>query len=238
MEFNTKFEKIQKELKLTQKELALKLDLSTNAISQYITGKRNPDIHTIQKLIELGVSPLFLFGDSDIPFDNIYDQFIKSKKIALKTNNESTLLNILEKYEQETILIYEIKNKVQRLKNLEFLEKLKEIMHGDNERMLILFYAILLNLEKNNLSITTENLNEKFVDIINNYTFNYFETLKFGIFATKKDFTNLKNWIEEELDSISIIEILSSLPVLKDLIKNELGPINKRAISIVEKLFL
>ena len=68
--------------------------------------------------------------------------------------------------------------------------------------------------------------------------FSYFDTLKFGIISTKKDFSNLKNWIEKELDSISIIEILSSLPALKELIRNELGPINKRAISAVEKLFL
>ena len=47
MDFSNKFLIIQNALNLSQKDLALKLGLSTNAISQYITGKRKPDFNTI-----------------------------------------------------------------------------------------------------------------------------------------------------------------------------------------------
>ena len=66
----------------------------------------------------------------------------------------------------------------------------------------------------------------------------YFEALKFGIILKRKDFENLKNWIENELDNVSIIEILSCLPDLKQLLKNEISLFNKTAITVVEKLFL
>ena len=67
MDFSNKFLIIQNALNLSQKDLALKLGLSTNAISQYITGKRKPDFNTIQKLIDLGISPLFIFSDGKDP---------------------------------------------------------------------------------------------------------------------------------------------------------------------------
>ncbi|AXH16470.1 transcriptional regulator, XRE family (plasmid) [Malaciobacter mytili LMG 24559] len=238
MDFSKKIELIQKKLGFTQKDFSIKLGISQNTISQYITGKRVPDINTIQKLIEIGVSPIFLFGDSEEPFDKTYDIFLKAKKISLENSNERELQSILDKFLSEELTLKKIKVKIQRKKNIEFLEKLRELANGDSERMIILFYAILLDLEKNKLLITNDNLNIKFSEIIEKHDFSYFDTLKFGIIFTKKDLSNLKNWIEKELDSVSIIEILSSLPTLKELIKNELGPINKRAISAVEKLFL
>jgi transcriptional regulator with XRE-family HTH domain len=238
MDFSKKIELIQKKLGFTQKDFSIKLGISQNTISQYITGKRVPDINTIQKLIEIGVSPIFLFGDSEDPFDSTYDTFVEAKKVAIENSNERELKSILDKFLSEELTLKRIKVKIQRIKNLEFLEKLRDLANGDSERMLILFYAILLDLEKNKLLITNDNLSIKFSEIIDKHDFSYFDTLKFGIICTKKDFSNLKNWIEKELDSISIIEILSSLPTLKELIKNELGPINKRAISAVEKLFL
>lgn len=46
MEISEKIDLIIKKLNLSQKELALNLDLSINAISQYVTGKRKPDYNT------------------------------------------------------------------------------------------------------------------------------------------------------------------------------------------------
>lgn len=238
MEINEKIQIIRKESKLNKKQFSELLNISQPSISRYEDASRKPDFSTIEKLIEIGVSPIFLFGDSEEPFDKTYDIFLKAKKISLENSNERELQSILDKFLSEELTLKKIKVKIQRIKNLEFLEKLKDIMNGDSERMLILFYAILLDLEKNKLLITNDNLSIKFSEIIDKHDFSYFDTLKFGIISTKKDFSNLKNWIEKELDSISIIEILSSLPTLKELIKNELGPINKRAISAVEKLFL
>ena len=68
------------------KDLALKLGLSTNAISQYITGKRKPDFNTIQKLIDLGISPLFIFSDGKDPFDKNYELFLEASKYINEKN--------------------------------------------------------------------------------------------------------------------------------------------------------
>ena len=55
MSYNNKIQIIIDKMGLSQKDFANKLGVSQNAISHYLLGKRNPDINTIQKLIDLGV---------------------------------------------------------------------------------------------------------------------------------------------------------------------------------------
>lgn len=234
MDFSEKFSIIQKELKLSQKEFAAKIELSPNAISQYLTGKRKPDINTVQKLIDLGVSPLFLFADVQTPFDATYNKFVEAR---LKYGDEE-LTQIIKNYLLSKNILTTIKEKIERLKGQTFFEKLSNIISGDGERFLILFYAILLDIEKNQLSITSDNLNKRFSEIVKNHDFSYFEAFKFGIILKKKDFEELTNWIESELDNVSIIEILSCIPDLKKLLKNELNLLDKTVVTVIEKLFL
>lgn len=80
MDFSEKIEIMRKELGLNQKDFATKIGLSQNAVSQYITGKRKPDYETIHKLIDFGVSPLFLFFNFNEPFDNEFNMYIKDRK--------------------------------------------------------------------------------------------------------------------------------------------------------------
>lgn len=226
----------------TDKDLATYLEIAPNALNNL--KRRNSVGAFLEKLIistqnkDSNISFDFLLNPATINLFTLDEKYFKAKKISLENSNERELQSILDKFLSEELTLKKIKVKIQRKKNIEFLEKLRELANGDSERMIILFYAILLDLEKNKLLITNDNLNIKFSEIIEKHDFSYFDTLKFGIIFTKKDLSNLKNWIEKELDSVSIIEILSSLPTLKELIKNELGPINKRAISAVEKLFL
>ena len=88
MYFSEKIEIIRKELELNQKDFATKIGLSQNAVSQYITGKRKPDYATIQKLIDLGVSPLFLFFNFNEPFDDELNVYIKDRKEKNETLTE------------------------------------------------------------------------------------------------------------------------------------------------------
>lgn len=78
--FAEKIKKIQDKLEINQKELAERLGISQIGISNYKKGKREPDINTIQKLIDFGISPLFLFSDFPEPFDEKYNDFLKTYK--------------------------------------------------------------------------------------------------------------------------------------------------------------
>ena len=238
MEISEKIQLIRKESNLNKKDFSKVLNISQPSISRYEDASRKPDFDTIQKLINIGVSPIFLFSDSEKPFDNTYDTFIKAKKIAIENDSERELQSIIDKFLSEELLIKKIKNKIQRVKGLTLLQKMKELINWDGERFLILFYAILLDIEKNQLSITSDNLNKRFSEIVKNHDFSYFETLKFGIILKKKDFEELTNWIESELDNVSIIEILSCIPDLKKLLKNELNLLDKTVVTVIEKLFL
>lgn len=233
--------KFLKKLK-TDKDVANYLEIAPNALNNF--KRRNSTGAFLEKVIfvalnkDNSLSFDFLLNPNPVNLSKLDEIYFEAKKTAIVNSNELKLESILDKFLTEESIVKKLKTKIQRIKNLEFLERLRDLANGDSERMLILFYAILLDLEKNKLLITNDNLNIKFSEIIEKHDFSYFDTLKFGIISTKKDFSNLKNWIEKELDNISIIEILSSLPTLKELIKNKLGPINKRAISAVEKLFL
>ena len=92
MEFNKKFEIIINNLNLSQKDFANKLGVSQNAISHYLLGKRNPDINTIQKLIDIGVSPYFLFSNAKEPFDQNFKLFAEAVKY-INAGNEKELMN-------------------------------------------------------------------------------------------------------------------------------------------------
>lgn len=238
MEISEKIQLIRKESNLNKKDFSKVLNISQPSISRYEDASRKPDFDTIQKLINIGVSPIFLFSDSEKPFDNTYDTFIKAKKIAIENDSERELQSIIDKFLSEELLIKKIKNKIQRVKGLTLLQKMKELINWDGERFLILFYAILLDIEKNQLSITSDNLNKRFSEIVKNHDFSYFEAAKFGIILKKKDFEELTNWIESELDNVSIIEILSCIPDLKKLLKNELNLLDKTVVTVIEKLFL
>lgn len=233
MEYNEKFKIIQKELNCTQKEFALKLDLSPNAISQYLTGKRKPDINTIQKLIDIGISPIFLFSDSTEVFDNDYNLFIKAKNIS--TQNKKLSL-ILSEYIENEETLKKIKEKIQRAMGHKLLEKLSEVVNGDSKRMLIILYSILLSIEKNEIVISDENLNDKLYTIFEQIKFSKKDTLKLGIITNIEDYENLKEWIKTDFDDISLIELISCSASVKSIIKENLWKVNSTLIEVVEKI--
>ena len=175
-----------------ESELAEKLQITENALS--MLKKRN-SLGTLIEKVLINIDPKvsmdrLIYGYSSNCF--------RAQTLAIKNQKEDELVTILENFINSQTIMIKFKTKIQRIKNLEFLEKLRDLANGNSERMLILFYAILLDLKKNKLLITNDNLSIKFSEIIDRHDFSYFDTLKFGIISTKKDFSNLKNWIEKD----------------------------------------
>lgn len=233
MEFSEKFATIQKELKLSQKDFAYKLDLSPNAISQYLTRKRKPDINTIQKLIDIGVSPIFLFSNSRTPFDPTYDLFLEAKL----GYEDKELDKVIKDYLTNKKVLSIIKTKIQRIKGQTFFEKFTNLMNGDGERMLILLYSFFSYLQNQNINIAENSLDIKFSELLNNFKVPTFKETKYIIEIRPADMEKLVIWAKNELDTISIIEIISSINELKSFIKKQLFILDKVAIDIVEKYF-
>ena len=57
-----------KEKKMTQRELGVRIGCSESTVSQYISGKRNPDLETLLKISEeLGVTVDYLLREEKQP---------------------------------------------------------------------------------------------------------------------------------------------------------------------------
>lgn len=64
--FNTKFKELRVISGFTQKEIAQKLDCSQSTITMWETGKRQPDIETLERIADLfNVDMNFLIGTSN-----------------------------------------------------------------------------------------------------------------------------------------------------------------------------
>ena len=146
MSYNNKIQIIIDKMGLSQKDFANKLGVSQNAISHYLLGKRNPDINTIQKLIDLGVSPLFLFSDSKNPFDETYKLFSEANKY-LNENNKNELILPMNEFIRKYNLINVIKLKIEKLKGQNFFQKIIEEFSNRGERTIKLLYYFIIYIE-------------------------------------------------------------------------------------------
>ena len=143
MSYNNKIQIIIDKMGLSQKDFANKLGVSQNAISHYLLGKRNPDINTIQKLIDLGVSPLFLFSDSKNPFDETYKLFSEANKY-LNENNKNELILPMNEFIRKYNLINVIKLKIEKLKGQKKKKKIIEEFSNRGERTIKLLYYFII----------------------------------------------------------------------------------------------
>jgi transcriptional regulator with XRE-family HTH domain len=230
MNFANKFELIQRKLDLSQKDLSIKLGLSTNAISQYVTGKRKPDFATIQKLIDLGVSPLFLFSDSINPFDENYKLFSKAMKYSNEQNQNELMKPICE-FISKYKLIDLIKLKIEKLKGQTFFEKVIEEFSSKGEKTLKFLYYFILYIEESQKDFDFLNIKKSFINELEKFELSKKD--KIVSFELKdEDKKRLIEWIENELDDSSIFEIISNISELKNIIKDELNIFNKYLVKI------
>jgi transcriptional regulator with XRE-family HTH domain len=69
-EFMNRLKELRKSRNLTQDEMAKKISLPRSTYSNYETGKREPDYHTLEQIAEyFGVSVDYLLGRKIVPED-------------------------------------------------------------------------------------------------------------------------------------------------------------------------
>lgn len=231
MKINEKIKLIREISKLNKKQFAELLKVSQPSITRYEEGSRTPDFNTIQKFIEIGVSPTFLFSDTREPFDDTYNLFISTQKIAVQNSKEIELQELLKSFTINEQELVRLKEKIKTIKNKD--NTLSELMFGNAERMLILLYVILDYID-NDKTIDSSN---KFIEIVFNYEFTNFSASKYVTILKDNDYKNLKKWLSEEFDDVLVSELLLYIPELKSTIKKELTFFSKNSIDLVEKFF-
>ena len=230
MSYNNKIQIIIDKMGLSQKDFANKLGVSQNAISHYLLGKRNPDINTIQKLIDLGVSPLFLFSDSKNPFDETYKLFSDANKY-LNENNKNELILPMNEFIRKYNLINVIKLKIEKLKGQNFFQKIIEEFSNRGERTIKLLYYFIIYIENSQKDFDFLNIKNSFIAELEKFKLSKKD--KIVSFEIKdEDKKRLIEWIKEELDDPSIFEIISNTSELKILLLEELNIFNKLLLKL------
>ena len=212
-------------------ELAEKLQMSKNALS--MLKKRN----SLGTLIEKVLTHI----DGHVSLDCIVYGYnsncFRAQAFAIKNQKEDELEKILENFIDSQTIMIKLRTKIQRIKGQNFFEKLSNGVSGNGERMLILLYSFVLHLEKTNLQAGTNDLDIKFHELLAQYEFSKLNTLKYGTWVQDKDIYTLIDWAKNELDTISMSEIIMTLPEIKKFIKSQLYKIDKLTIELVEKYF-
>ena len=162
MSYNNKIQIIIDKMGLSQKDFANKLGVSQNAISHYLLGKRNPDINTIQKLIDLGVSPLFLFSNSKNPFDETYKLFSEANKY-LNEDNKNELISPMNEFIRKYNLINVIKSKIEKIKGQNFFQKIIQEFSNRGERIIKLLYYFIIYIEESQKDFDFLNIKNSFI---------------------------------------------------------------------------
>ena len=230
MSYNNKIQIIIDKMGLSQKDFANKLGVSQNAISHYLLGKRNPDINTIQKLIDLGVSPLFLFSDSKNPFDETYKLFSDANKY-LNENNKNELILPMNEFIRKYNLINVIKLKIEKLKGQNFFQKIIVEFSNRGERTIKLLYYFIIYIENSQKDFDFLNIKNSFIAELEKFKLSKKD--KIVSFEIKdEDKKRLIEWIKEELDDPSIFEIISNTSELKILLLEELNIFNKLLLKL------
>ena len=230
MSYNNKIQIIIDKMGLSQKDFANKLGVSQNAISHYLLGKRNPDINTIQKLIDLGVSPLFLFSNSKNPFDETYKLFSEANKY-LNEDNKNELISPMNEFIRKYNLINVIKSKIEKIKGQNFFQKIIQEFSNRGERIIKLLYYFIIYIENSQKDFDFLNIKNSFIAELEKFKLSKKD--KIVSFEIKdEDKKRLIEWIKEELDDPSIFEIISNTSELKVLLLEELNIFNKLLLKL------
>lgn len=228
MQFDKKLKILQTFFKINQKELAEKLDLPANTVSQYITGKRTPDHKTILKLLDFGISPLFLFFDEiNDPFDSTLESYICAKKLG----NENKLKICLDTFIEEETSIANTMSILSSIKGKGFISKFNELVTSAGERMTIILYYFIKDLNEKLFDFSKNDNKEKFIMAINTYEFKKIEFNKHFYILTEKDKKKLVSWVEDNLDQVAIFDIVSNKSKILDSLKRNISILNRLPIK-------
>lgn len=89
-----KMKKVRVDLGITQKELALRLNVTPQLVSQYESGTKKPKTETIEKIaFALNVDPLELYGDEEI------EHIVAAIKAAI-INTDSSRKSMVDSFSQ------------------------------------------------------------------------------------------------------------------------------------------
>jgi transcriptional regulator with XRE-family HTH domain len=200
MEYNKKIQLIRNRMGLNQKQFSELLNVSQPTITRFEAGERVPDINVIQKLIDNGVSPLFLFSDLEDPFNKSLKLFSEAMKYCNEENHNELMISIsqfISKYK----LINLIKSKIEKLKGQTFFQKVVEEFSNKGEKTLKFLYYFILYIEESQKKFDFLNIKKSFINELEKFELS--KKNKIVSFELKDDDKKrLIQWIENELDDI------------------------------------
>lgn len=221
--------------KLTQEELAFKINISRRSLQILENEKTDPKISTILKIAEkCNINPCWLLTGrgsmiKDDPIKHISDStitlFIEATRLATNEAEiaemhrifilRKQLLKIKEYVRNEGILDKLILN---RLENLKFLRILTRSLSDARDSF-------------KNEKLTLANAKEMMKKIINDYELRLVKDILDNA-ITQSTKQNLVNWIDTDLDDLSCFIFLSDFDVTIKAIRDTLNSIDQLTVKL------
>ena len=221
MKFNENLKYLRKEAKLTQEQLAEKLNVSRQAVTKWESGQSLPDIQNLKEMADMfGVTMDALVGEIGTKKDSILKKkiqdigffiFVAVIVIIMCINSLAVFIGYVAKDENVTIVSYIVLGIIGFLLLIHFIKgylqdtskpiiNMKENLDAKKERKVYIFSKYKIYFVSNIFWALIMNLPNETINI-NDSLINFVETLIMftilTIFLAVKDYSNLEKKVKK-----------------------------------------
>ena len=212
-------------------ELAKILQISSNSLNMLIN--RNSIGTIVQKIVENNlldkISLDAIFADCDEDFKAYLILYNLKNSVVEDENFKDYLLSFYCKQEAKK----SINKNLEKLKGQTFFSNMIDYLSGNSGRILRVLYFFIDHLEKNKIDFSDmNNIKNQFVELLNSFEIEIKDNAKFMFTISKSDKKRLIDFVVHQLDNVSILEIISSLSIAKEEIKNSMSNFDKFILKI------
>ncbi|EDZ61166.1 putative phage transcriptional repressor [Sulfurimonas gotlandica GD1] len=223
---------IREQAGLSQSDFGKELDVNQRTVSNWESERNEPSIVAIKTMVKkwkVSLSWLILNeGTINPEIDQIYAEV---KEDIFKKNKEDELKKVLINFQDKQNAMYAVGLKIEKIKGQKFFDILSNLWTGRGERILIFLSSFLDYLTTQNIEFNPKTLKDDFTKAIENYQLSDNPNFKHVVEFKKSDKEYLLKWVEDELDELTVYEILFSLSELQKNVKKQLYIFHQFAIK-------
>ncbi len=184
------------------------------------------------------IKKVLTYIDTNISIDMLIyshsSNSFKAQSLAIENNKEDELDMILEEFSTNQLALREIRSKLKNKKGHEFFGEIFRLAAEKRIRAIELSYYFLCQFENADFkALEGLSLKVRFYKLLTDIS-DYQITKDFPIIK-REDLSPFLTWVTENLDGVSIAEIIKSLQSLKGFVREQLLKTDKASLNNLER---